>query len=312
MNWRLKAALQRACDLIPVGKQKVYRQLQLHCGGLVREYDHRFLLSETARMLSMLREVGFTVEGAVVMEVGTGWRLDMPIALYLCGAEKVITFDINRYLVSSLTLDSVRYIVNNAEKIRDIFNGIESSRFEQRIARLRRVRTIDDLFREAQIEYHAPCDCARTNLSDHSIDLHYSYTVLEHIAAPALVSILQEANRLLSPRGFAFHHIDLGDHFAQVDPAITTANFLQFSETAWRRYAGTPWSYHNRLREYEYRELFDRVPQEVVSWKPYVDSRSLETLKSGFSLAPQYRDQSPEVLSVSILDVISRPPSSQL
>ena len=39
------------------------------------------------------------------------------------------------------------------------------------------------------------------------------------------------------------HHIDLGDHFEQVDPSITPANFLQFSETAWRRYAKTSWSH---------------------------------------------------------------------
>ena len=55
-------------------------------------------------MAGMLRGVGFDIEGAAVMEVGTGWRVDMPIGLYLCGARRMITCDLNRYLVKPLTL----------------------------------------------------------------------------------------------------------------------------------------------------------------------------------------------------------------
>src|ERR1700730_8090193 len=109
MNWKIKAAVQRACDYLPVGKDAVYRQLQLRCGGLRKGYDYQFLLSETARMAQTLRGIGYGIEGAVVMEVGTGWRLDVPIGLYLCGARKIITCDLNRYLVNELALDTVRY-----------------------------------------------------------------------------------------------------------------------------------------------------------------------------------------------------------
>jgi hypothetical protein len=72
MNWKLKAAVQRACDHLPVGKETVYRQLQRYCGGLLKGYDYSFLLSETARMAQLLRGVGYEIEGAAVMEVGTG------------------------------------------------------------------------------------------------------------------------------------------------------------------------------------------------------------------------------------------------
>jgi SAM-dependent methyltransferase len=198
-------------------------------------------------------------------------------------------------------------VAENAEKIRSIFPFVEPKLLEARVANLRRVTTIEELFRTTGIEYHAPCDCAETGFADHSVDLHYSYTVFEHIPGSTLERILREANRLLSDRGVAFHHIDRGDHFAQVDSSITPANFLQFSETAWRRYARTSWSYHNRLREDEYRALFERVPHDILYWKPYIDQRSLECLKNGFPLAPQYRQKPVEVLSVAIVDVISRP-----
>ena len=61
-------------------------------------------------MTGMLRGVGFDVQGATVMEVGTGWRVDVPIGFYRCGARKIITCDVNRYLVKRLTLDTVRYV----------------------------------------------------------------------------------------------------------------------------------------------------------------------------------------------------------
>jgi SAM-dependent methyltransferase len=307
MNWRIKAAIQLACDVVPIGKEALYRQLQLRCGGLVKGYDHSFLLSEAARMTGMLRGVGFDVQDATVMEVGTGWRVDMPMGFYLCGARKIITCDLHRYLEKRLTLDTVRYVANNADKIRGIFSFVEPAQLDERIARLGRIGTIEELFRTTSIEYHAPCDCAHTHLADRSIDLHYSYTVFEHIPASTLLEILREANRLLSDRGVALHHIDLGDHFAQVDPSITPTNFLQFSETAWRRYAKTPWSYHNRLREDEYRSLFESVPQDILYWKAHIDERSLESLRQGFPLAPQFREKPVEVLSVALLDVISRP-----
>ena len=312
MNWRLKAAIQRACNYLPVGKQSVYRQLQRYCGGLVKGYDHSFLVSEAARMASMLRdEASFDVSGATLMEVGTGWRVDMPLGFYLCGARRTITADLNRYLVEDLALGTVRFIVENASRMHDVFSFVDTGALDARIEALRGVQSLQDLFRVTGIEYYAPYDCAGTSLPSSSIDLHYSYTVFEHIPADVLAAILREASRLLTPRGVALHHIDLGDHFAQVDGAITPANFLQFSDSDWERYAGTPWSYHNRLREDDYRPIFDRAGHDIIYWKGYVDAPSLDALKKGLPLASKYRDKPLDALSVAILDVISRPRNRQ-
>lgn len=307
MNWKVKAAVQRACWHVPVGKQLLYRQLQRYCGGMVRGYDCSFLLSEAARMAGLLRTVGYEVEGASMMEIGTGWRLDMPIGLYLCGARRIVTCDLNRYLVKQLALNTVDYAVENVEKIRQMFSFVDMTLLDARLAALRDVSTIEQLFATAGIEYYAPSDCANTGFPDRTIDVQYSYTVFEHIPGPTLEGILHEANRLLSEHGVAFHHIDLSDHFAQVDRSISNINFLQFSDADWLRYAGTSWSYHNRLREDEYRTLFKRASHEILFWKPDIDERSLECLKNGFPLASQYRDKSAEVLSTTIIDVISRP-----
>jgi len=307
MNWKIKAAVQRACAIVPIGKQALYRQIQCRCGQLEHGYDYSFLLSEAVRMTRLLASKGFTMEGASVMEVGTGWRMDIPIGFFLCGAQRIVTCDLNRYLIKSLALRTVQFILDNPGEIRSIFSSVHPTLLEDRLAALKEISTVEDLFAIAGIEYCAPCDCAHTKFASHSFDIHFSYTVFEHIPGPTLEAILLEANRLLKPGGVILHHIDLSDHFEQVDRSITKVNFLRFTEADWSRYAGTPWSYHNRLRRDEYREIFEKSAQDIVYWNDVVDQRSLECLRNGFPLAAQYRGLPAEALSTVIVDVMSRP-----
>ncbi len=307
MNWKIKAAVQRACALAPIGKQALYRQIQCRCGQLEHGYDYSFLLSEAARMARLLAGKGHTIEGASVMEVGTGWRVDIPIGFFLCGAQRIVTCDLNRYLIKSLALKTVQFILDNPGEIRSIFSSVHPALLENRLEALKEVSDIEDLFAIAGIEYHAPCDCATTPFRSDSFDIHFSYTVFEHIPGPTLQAILIEANRLLKDGGMILHHIDLSDHFEQVDGSITKVNFLRFSEADWQRYSGTPWSYHNRLRRDEYREIFEKSSQDIVYWDYLVDQRSLECLRNGFPLHDKYRGIPAEALSTVIVDVMSRP-----
>lgn len=284
--------------------------LQRCCGQLTKGYNPEFILEEVVRLVGKLPGAGSEVVGARVLEVGTGWRIDAPLAFFLCGASKVITCDLNRYLQPQLVLKTVEYIRQNPDRIKRIFSPVvDECTLQQRISLLDQAVDLERLMRVTGIEYHAPCDCSRMNLPDHSIDLHYSYTVLEHIPQEVLLALLRESNRLLTEKGLALHHIDLSDHFAQVDPNISMVNFLQFSESTWSRYSDTPWSYHNRLREYDYRDIYEASSQEVIRWETHIDERSLHVLRNGFPLQEQYRDATPEVLSTVLVDVISRPPS---
>src|ERR1700752_4349103 len=103
--------------MLPVGRDQVYCLLQRYCGGMVKGYDPAFMLSEAARMAASLRNFGLQIEGARVMEVGTGWRVDLPLGLYLCGAETVHTYDTHRYLLPSLVMLSVEFIRANRARI---------------------------------------------------------------------------------------------------------------------------------------------------------------------------------------------------
>jgi hypothetical protein len=308
LNWKWKSAAQRACAILPVGRDQTYYLLQRYCGGLVRGYDPAFMLREAARMAASLRTLGVEIQGARVMEVGTGWRMDLPLGLYLCGAETVHTYDTHQYARPSLVMRSVEYIrANRARILEELSSKSPAREMERRLDALCRVQNTAGLLETTMIQYHAPTDAAATGLPSGSVDIQLSYTVFEHIPGPVLEQILTEANRVLSDRGATIHHIDLSDHFFQVDPNITAINFLQYTDAEWGRYAGNQWAYHNRLRVHDYKEIYQRSGQEILKWSTRVDERELAAVRNGFPIDPKFRHITPEALCTIDVEAVSRP-----
>jgi hypothetical protein len=266
------------------------------------------MLQACAELSGILENAGRPVEGARVMEVGTGRGLNMPLGFFLCGAESVTTFDLHRYLRPSLVMASVHVLSENKERVFRIFEGrTEPARLRERLESLSSASSCDDVLRRAKIEYRAPADAACTGLADHSIDIQISYTVFEHIPRPVLRNILLEASRLLAPGGFALHHIDPSDHFSHDDRSILPINFLQYSEEDWTRLAGNQFGYHNRMRASEFADLYSECGHETRFWKPYIDQASLEAIRNGFLVDARFRNYPIDVLSTVVLQVLSRP-----
>jgi len=308
MNWKLKAAVQRGCAALPVGSEAAYYLLQ-RAFGRVRDPARPVMMMQAARLLlRALREQGFDPDGKRVMEVGTGWRVDVPIAFYLCGARSVATYDLHRYLKPALVMSTLAVLARHRELVFEVFQTLtDPAALQRRIDALVRVAAVDDLFRLARIEYHAPADAARTAEASESVDLHVSFNVLQHIPYATLLRILGECNRVLSPAGLACHHIDLSDHFAHTDPAINRVNFLRFSDDEWARRAGNQFGYHNRLRVTDYERLYREVGHEIRSWATEVDERAERELAQGFPVAAQFSGLPARLLAIDTLRVISQP-----
>ena len=313
MHWRRKSAIQRVCARLPIGKEQFYFQLQRRFGQLSRPHDPSWLLTEAVRLSSVLEKAGPPIEGSRVMEIGTGWRIDMPIGFFLCGAKSVVTVDLYRHLKPDLAMDTIRFLRENRETSRQIFSSRwECSAFQARLQRLEQVTSFSELQEVAKIEYRAPSDAANPGLPDGSIDLQVSYTVFEHIPGAVLLSILKAANRLLAPKGVTLHHVDLSDHFAHDDRSISLINFLRFSDEQWRKLGGNQFAYHNRLRIEDYKRIYAEAGHQILQWQECVDTRSLHELENGFPLHEQYRQQPFQMLSTTILHVLSAPPVKKL
>lgn len=308
MDWRLKLGLQKACSLLPFAREECYYQLQRRFGSLKHPLDPTEMFRAGVQVAEAAQRAGCSVQGARVLEVGTGRRLNLPIALFLCGAESIITVDLHRYLQSELALQAVDFIRAHPEPVFELFAPVtDQAQLRTRMDRLLSVRTAEELIQAAQIRYLAPADAGSTGLPAHSVDLHVSYTVFEHIPRDVLAAILREASRLLSPTGIAYHQIDLGDHLAYEDARISQVHFLRFSGATWDFWGGNQFAYHNRLREPDYRALYSECRHEVLEWLPFIDSRSVAELKAGLPLAPDFRELPPEVLATVVIRVTSRP-----
>jgi hypothetical protein len=308
MNWRLKAAVQRACAALPVGGGAVYYALQRTL-GLLRDPERPMkMLQVAARLARELRALDFDLHGKRVVEVGTGWRVDMPIGLYLCGAKSIHTYDLNRYLKPRLVMAAVQGLGERRERVIETFADLaDRADLERRLDALLGAADVRALSRVAGIEYHAPADATRTGLPAGSVDLHLSYTVLQHIPYGVLVELLREATRVLSATGLAWHHADLSDQFAAADPSISRANFLRFTEEEWARHSDNRFAYHNRLRAHDYERLYRDAGHEILRWTANVDERSRDELANGFPLAERFHGLPAEMLATDTVRVVSRP-----
>src|SRR5258705_10002627 len=93
---------------------------------------------------------------------------------------------------------------------------------------LRAETNLDTVLSRARIEYRAPSDAGSTALPDRCIDVVYSNSVLEHVPAADIASLMREGHRLLRSSGIAIHSANCGDHYAYFDRKITAINYLTY------------------------------------------------------------------------------------
>ena len=293
MNWKVKATIQNLMGRLPPDlANPIYYRLQRSCGGL-RQPTPVSRLEAGIEIVRRLRQLEHPVESAVFLEIGTGHQLNLPLSLWLCGAGQITTVDLNHYLQEQLVMNDIAYLRSHEEEVRDLFAEIpQRGLFEERFERLTtRADSLRDVLSLTHIRYWAPADASRLALEADSVDYHVSFTVLEHIPVAVLKRIFQEGCRLLKPDGLFIHCIDFSDHFAHSDEAVSSVNFLQFSEREWRRLAGNRYMFHNRLRLDEFQNLLTELKLEILALDAKVDEAAVDVLRKGFPLNERFRDK---------------------
>ncbi|HYG10212.1 MAG TPA: methyltransferase domain-containing protein [Pyrinomonadaceae bacterium] len=306
MNWQRKARIQNLIAALPLSNA-LYYAMQRSVGSLRAGRANPVEYFDAARRtVEWIRATGRDVEGMRFLEVGTGRNVNLPTALWLCGAAEVTTVDLNPYLSSALVFESNEYVRRHEREVLQAF-GAEAGRpqFQARLAQLSSFKgDLDALLRMMNVRYLPQADAAQLPLADGSIDAHVSFAVFEHIPARVLARILSEARRILTDDGLLVHIIDPSDHFSHDDASITAINFLQFGDDEWAKWAGNKFMYHNRLRAFEYLELFERAGVRVIEQAQTIDEPSLRALRNGFPLHPQFSHIPVEQLAVRSLNVL--------
>jgi hypothetical protein len=236
--------------------------------------------------------------GATFLEVGTGRRINTPLAFWLLGAERVITVDLNPYLKEELVKNDLDYIQKNKIEIQNLFEGrIFNDRLNSLLNFIRSEYNLVDLLKFINVEYVSPGDASQLPLSSQSIDFHTSYTVFEHIPPEILKGIMVEGDRILKDDGLFVHKIDYSDHFSHSDKSISYINFLQFSDDDWYNIAGSKYMYMNRLRHDDFISLFQDMNYRILINEPTKNNNLLSVVEgSDFMLNEKFRHKSKDVL----------------
>jgi SAM-dependent methyltransferase len=311
MHWKLKSAVQNVVAALPSAMSyRVYYAMQKRFGGY-RDATPVKRLAAGVELIRRIEAHGGQIEGRSFVEVGTGHQVNVPIALYLAGAGRILTVDLHPYLKAELVQQDVAYILANEDLVQRLFRPLESKRaFAARFNRLAAWTgaSMTSLFDAMDIEYRAPADASWLPLPAGTVDYHVSFTVLEHIPPEPLAAILHEARRVLKPGGLFAHYVDFSDHFSHSDKHISPVNFLQFGERAWQLYGGNRYMYQNRLRVDDVLELLQGAGLEPAAVERQVDTWALSLLASGaLPVAKRFRTKAPEVNATSGAWILARP-----
>jgi SAM-dependent methyltransferase len=306
MHWRAKGMLQKVLGHVPGGEHAHYL-LQRRFGGL-RHFDREFdiKMDDWRLMAGHLRDAGRPIAGARLFEIGSGWYPTFPFACYLGGARSVITVDLNRHLKPELARACAASLGRFIGMIANAC-GVSEHDVRERHRKLvdRLVGHIDvHAATDGVVTYDAPVDATQTPLGPRQIDCVFSNSVLEHVHPDAVDGIFNEAMRILAPDGIMFHSVNCGDHYAYIDSHINQLNYLQYSDTQWRRWDNA-FLYQNRLRAFEFTERAQSAGFEIVMSTECARETRLKQL-AALHVHPQFSHIPPERLCVTSIDFIAR------
>jgi hypothetical protein len=297
-SWLLKTAAHRAICWLP--KRQFWNGLfqnTLTKSTVLSPTAFEVKLAECRHHLDALLSAKGGAPGFQALELGTGWYPAIALSLYLCGADKVWTIDIDPLLNAERLAILLEYF-SDGDRRGDLKRFLPAL-LPERMARLREllpgVRRTSPTAILAQLQIHVVVgDARQSGLSVGSVDFFVSNGVLEYIPRPVLYGILQEFRRVAAPGAVMSHRLNLVDVFAYFDKSITPFNYLQYTDRQWR-WRNSPLIWQSRLRICDYRDLITEAGFRLVREESV--SGSAEVL-SMIPLAPEFRHYSQQDLLV--------------
>ncbi|MDX1909234.1 MAG: methyltransferase domain-containing protein [Bacteroidia bacterium] len=261
MDWRLKNQLQRMISRLPGGRT-LHGWMQMGSGSL-RLTD--FFLTDRLQHARRHLDAWHTFRTAPVPEVwelGTGWYPVVPLALRLCGVERVVSLDVYPHLHPVL----IRRLATTL---------ISWTRTEQVQAILPAWRTDAIPWLDTLRQHPHPVAwlsaegvCVRQGrmekVAPGTIPYLISNNTLEHIPASDLPALIQACTRTLAPGGLMSHYTDHADHYSYTDPRLSPFHFLRYTSAEWE-HIESPFQSQNRYRAHQLRSLMEAAGITILS-----------------------------------------------
>jgi len=305
MRWWLKAGIQKGISILPWGRsihhflqQKLWRSLRLSDDFLIDRLSH------VEKHLNAWKHFHPSSNPRAILELGTGWYPIVPIGMYLSGVDQIYSVDQNQYLSSSRFAELLSYLKAwHAEGLLERYlPSLQPERWKKLWQlHLRHQDDFDQLLSALPIHYWVGDGRALPYPQAH-FDLIHSNNTFEHIPPKILVGLIQEMQRVLSPKGVMSHYIDLADHYSYGDSTLSPLHFLRFSERQWS-WIENRFQSQNRLRINQYEALYEAQGLTTISAEV---EYAAENALAGFKLAAPFATFPLDKVRVLYAQLISR------
>lgn len=246
--WKFKSTCFKIIDIFNLYPALYFLQKHITRRSITRANKIDICWTKHAYLLKKHNATG------LVFEFGAGKSLGQNLYLSSVVGNQMVV-DINPMIDLGL-VESARITISNEVDLRSS----------------NPIRTLHDLASYG-ISYVAPFDASNTSYEDKTFDACVSTSTLEHLTPDQLTSILFEIHRVLKDNGIFSAHIVYSDHYSHTDKNINPLNFLLYSDRQWSKYNHVC-HYQNRLRHYEFLEIFHRsgfdVIEEDVHYSPFL------------------------------------------
>ncbi|MFM2044445.1 MAG: hypothetical protein RLY86_3021 [Pseudomonadota bacterium] len=269
--WQVDCAVNTAKALLPFQQQ--LRAVKRRLRPPVPDATYANVLSGGFDHVALLTRAGLRMEGARILELGSGWFPIIPLMLRVAGAGLVHVTDVHRLIDRGTILAAVDFLYGHRDTI--------LTRLDQAPARLDMILSVDRstdtdrLLADLGLTYIVPFDPA---VAMPDVDAVISQTVLEHIPPPVIEGLFRAMAARMPPGTLMSHGIDNTDHRANKDPGLNRFDFLRYSDKTWRMLCLNPQDYTNRLRHSDYLALFPRSGHRVVEVQTYRNEDQREGL----------------------------------
>ena len=219
----------------------------------------------------------------VVIEQGTGWTGVDLVLFYLGGADRILTYDTTPWLNPETFQRSIDVGLQHHDKLAT-WNGLQRAVLDERVELLQRHRSLPfaDLLQRLNIHYHVRRDFRYAEAENDSVDLFYSYSVLQRVHMSDIRQLFEQSHRALKPGGKYCHRVHTRDIGATFDQRVPDLYFLTFSDAVWPWITSRYLNYQNRLRIFEFEQLLSDLSYQEF------EREAVEVTEEGIQFAEQH------------------------
>lgn len=267
-KWRVKSFIQTIISILPFNEHLNFFLQK----NIANAFDVSNMLDEYRIQVKQIILINQRepISKKNVLEIGPGWYSISGLIFWLLESNTIYWVDTRYNFQLDLTKKYASALISISEEVSSDL-GIELNVVQEKLRQVELCESDTDFFKLCNITYDAPGDACLMDIKNKSIDLMYSWGVLEHIPWSDLCKIFENSKLYFSDEGRHYHNIGMHDHFHSAG-LNNGVNFLKYSKFQWKLIAGNQYAYHNRNRGIDYIRLIEKNNFKITyQWEELLD-----------------------------------------